>query len=370
MKLPSADHRRKRILVADDDETQLAVYRLLIGQLGYDVIEARNGDEVVEKALQHLPDLIITDIMMPGKDGFEVTRILKERAETKHIPLIIVTSMDSKDDILKGISLGADDYLTKPVNLQELSLRIRNNLEMKAFHDLLQNYNAELGEQVRKRTAELKEAFEKLDDAYGRIRHEHLEVIHRLSLVAEYKDEDTGKHIKRISLYTDVLSRELGMDHLFRDTLYYASPMHDIGKVGVPDSILLKQGPLDRQEWENMKTHTLIGAKILSGSDSPFLVMARDIALSHHERWDGTGYPAGLREGDIPLVARIVCIVDQYDALRSNRPYKPPFDHEKAFQIISSGDGRTLPGHFDPGVLEAFRNVHEKFRDVFESNKG
>jgi putative two-component system response regulator len=160
------------------------------------------------------------------------------------------------------------------------------------------------------------------------------------------------------------------MDHLFRDTLYYASPMHDIGKVGVPDSILLKQGPLDRQEWENMKTHTLIGAKILSGSDSPFLVMARDIALSHHERWDGTGYPAGLREGDIPLVARIVCIVDQYDALRSNRPYKPPFDHEKAFQIISSGDGRTLPGHFDPGVLEAFRNVHEKFRDVFESNKG
>jgi putative two-component system response regulator len=190
-----------------------------------------------------------------------------------------------------------------------------------------------------------------------------------LTLSSEFRDEDTGAHIKRISFYTRELSLRMGLEKEFCDTIFYASPMHDVGKVAIPDSVLLKKGSLDDDEWKVMKTHTEIGARILEGSASPFLQMAVDIAHCHHERWDGRGYPRGLKEDEIPLTARIMNITDQYDALRSRRPYKPAFDQEKTVSIITRGDGRTMPDHFDPEVLAAFEKAADIFAEIFEEHQ-
>ena len=197
----------------------------------------------------------------------------------------------------------------------------------------------------------------------------YIDTVYRLTLASEYKDEETGAHIKRISYYTRELSQQMGMDGDFCDSIFYASPMHDIGKIAILDSILLKNGPLGDAEWKTMKTHAEIGAKILEGSESPLLQMAVDIAKCHHERWDGSGYPRGLRGEESPITSRIMNIADQYDALRSKRPYKPSFDHEKAVSIITKGDGRTMPYHFDPEILSAFKKSVNIFADIFEAQK-
>jgi len=305
----------------------------------------------VETAREQLPDAILMDVMMPVMDGFAATEALKSDETTKHIPVIIVTALDSRQDRLTGIEKGADDFLTKPPDAKELALRLKNNLRNKEFHDFLAQHNRILEETVAKRTRELRKGY--------------VETVHRLTLAAEYKDEETGAHIRRISYYTRELAGALGMPAEFCECIFYASPMHDIGKVGIPDAILLKNGPLTNEEWEIMKTHSYLGAKILQGSDSPFLRMAEDIAYAHHERWDGKGYPRGLSGDDIPLTARIMNICDQYDALRSKRPYKPAFDHEKTVGIITRGDGRTMPEHFDPRVLAAFEKMTDIFADIF-----
>ena len=195
-----------------------------------------------------------------------------------------------------------------------------------------------------------------------------VETRYRLSRAAEHKDEDTGVHIRRVSFYTMTLAELMGMNKEFQDCIFYASPMHDIGKVGIPDSVLLKPAKLTAEEWEVMKTHTTIGAKILRGSESPYLKMAEEIAFTHHERWDGHGYPGGMKGEAIPLSGRIMNISHQYDALRSRRTYNPALDHETAARIISQGEGRTMPEHFDPQILDAFRRPSAKFRELFETH--
>jgi putative two-component system response regulator len=236
--------------------------------------------------------------------------------------------------------------------MAEVLARVHNMLEVRLLHQKLNNYNHMLEHQVMERTAELQENY--------------LETIFTMTRAAEHKDEDTGLHVQRISYYSRELARILGMDEAFIDNIFFASPMHDIGKIGIPDHILLKQGSLTPDEWEIMKGHALMGAKILGNSKSPYLQMGAMIALNHHERWDGSGYPNGKRGKDIPLAARIMGIFDVYDALRSKRPYKPAFDHLKSVDIIMRGDGRTQPEHFDPDILAAFTQNQEAFRDIFE----
>lgn len=357
------------ILVVDDEEKNVKLLVNLCENLGYETITARNGVEAVEQALTKKPDLVLMDVMMPEMNGFEATEKIKSNEITEKIPVIIVTALDSREDRIKGISKGANDFLSKPVDAAELSLRLKNLLKIKEYQDFLKHHAQILEEKVSERTKELREAFEQLDKAHKRIKTGYIDTIFRLTLASEYKDEDTGSHIRRISFYTREVAEILGMGAEYKENIYYASPMHDIGKVSIPDSILLKPARLTPEEWEIMKTHTIIGGKILKGSESPYLKMAEEIALTHHERWDGGGYPMGLKGSDIPLTGRIMNIADQYDALRSKRPYKPALDHDAVIDIIIKGDGRTLPGHFDPNLLEAFKKTHERFREIYEKHR-
>ncbi len=314
-------------------------------------------------AQERLPDVILLDVMMPGLTGLEVCQKLKADPRTQDIPVVIVTALGDVEDRVRALEAGADDFLTKPVALPELRARLQSLLEVKAHRDHLKRHQEWLEREVRKKTKELRKALEDLSEAHRKIKLLSLEVIFRLSRAAEYRDEHTGAHIQRMARYSEVIARRLGLNEEAVESILYAAPLHDIGKIGIPDEILLKPGPLNEQEWEIMKKHTEIGAEILHGTPSGFVRVGETVALYHHERWDGTGYPRGLRGNQIPLAARIVAVADVFDALTSDRPYRKALSLKEAFQIIEEGTG----SHFDPRVARTFLEAKEEILAIKEA---
>jgi len=343
------------ILAVDDDTRSRKLVTALLEAEGYATREASDGAEALRSVAMSPPDLVLLDVMMPAMDGYEVVRRLKNVAGTKPVPVILISALSDRESRVRGLQAGAEEFLTKPIDRVELKVRVRNLLRLKEYADFLREHNRVLDQRVEEKTALL--------------RASHLETIVTLSRAAEHKDPETGAHIKRISYYTKELTLALSEGAEFADQMFHASPMHDIGKIGIPDHVLLKKGGFTSIEWAVMKSHTTIGWEILRHGGTPYTRLGAEIALTHHERWDGSGYPNALRGESIPLCGRIMNICDQYDALRSKRPYKEGLDHETTMKIITEGDGRTWPRHFEPRILDSFVRIAPRFEEIFEAYK-
>lgn len=342
-----------RILAVDDHPENIELLEAFLVPQGYEVVRAATGEEALKRLSSNDVALMLLDVMMPGIDGYEVIRRVRQDSTHRQLPIVLVTAFRDKEERVKGIEAGCDDFLSKPVDKMELLARVRSLLKVKAYNDLMSKYREDLESEVSSRTEELRQAFEG-------IRAASLETIVRLSRAAEYKDQDTGAHILRMSHYAAAVARKLGLSEKDVETILYAAPMHDIGKIGIPDHILMKPAKLDAEEWEVMKSHAPIGARILEGSDADVIQLGETIAGTHHEKWNGEGYPMGLKGEDIPMSGRIAAIADVFDALTSKRPYKEPFSLGHSFSIITEGRGT----HFDPAVVDAFFAVKDEILQI------
>ena len=350
-----------KIFVVDDDRFVLESVTALLTEFGFFVRSFSNGQEAVRQFVLEPVDLVLTDINMPIMDGLELLE--KIRFLDKETPVVLMTAYADLDVAVKAIQKGAFDFIIKPYRPPALVHTVEKGVNFKRLTQIEKNYKTELEHTVEVRTAEL-------NAALGEITLMSREIIERLTAAAELRDEDTGLHISRVGMYARRLAIHLNMDDSFVSNISVASAMHDVGKIGIPDSILLKPGPLTAEEFAIIKQHTTIGERILKGSPHSMLKMGAVIAATHHERWDGSGYPDGLKREESALEGRIVMLVDQYDALRNNRVYKPAYDHAKACDILLNGDGRTLPQHFDPKVLKAFEETQDDFAGIFEKSQG
>ena len=327
--------------------TNIMLLESILQNAGYTHVHSTQDPTQVVPLFNELnPDLICLDIRMPELNGFQVMGRLKETHNNGYLPILVLTSEEDHETRLRALESGAKDFLSKPFDKMEVLMRIRNLLETSLLTKAISRQNETLEETIRLRTQELRET--------------QFEVVNRLARAAEHRDNETGSHIIRMSHYATVLGRNCGMTEEECDILFHATPMHDVGKLGIPDRILLKPGNLTVEEFEIMKQHTTIGANLLSGSQSPVLKMGEVIALTHHEKWDGSGYPHGLSGEDIPLVGRICALADVFDALSSKRCYKEAWPLDKTLQEI-----RSLAGiHFDPHLVEKFEELLPVILDI------
>ena len=349
----------KRILVVDDEGTSLRMMEAFLRSFGHEVEAASDGIEALTK-LRLGFDLVLLDLVMPHMDGFQVARSIRDGDEATDIPIIMVTSSGGREERLQAVQAGANDFIAKPIDKTELRIRAESQLRFKEAQDALKAQRGALERTVQKRTEDLRLALDEASEARRRAYNAQIETIQRLGRAAEYRDEETGLHIKRMSSFSHLIANRLKLPPHRCELLLNASPMHDVGKIGVPDSILMKPGKLDPNEWRIMKTHAEIGAGILGDSSSAILQAGEIIALNHHERWDGSGYPNGLSGEDIPLEGRIVAIADVFDALTSRRPYKPAFSNQEAVEMMREGRGQ----HFDPRLLDLFLGNFEDVLDI------
>lgn len=328
------------ILIVDDQESNLLLLGAILDQAGMTNHRAvRDPRDVLSTFRRFRPDLVLLDLMMPHLDGYEVLRQIQSHvAAGEYLPVLVLTADMTDGTRKRALSMGAKDFLTKPFDPIEVTLRIKNLLETRLLHRTLRDQNQILEKRVRVRTEELDEA--------------RLEILERLALAAEYRDDATHEHIVRVGWMAAELADRMNLSRDEVETIGLAAPLHDLGKIGIPDDILLKPGKLTEEEFEKIKTHTTIGAQILSGSKFPLLRKAEEIALTHHERWDGSGY-TGLEQETIPLAGRIVAVVDVFDALVHERPYKKAWSVEEAITEIR----RSCGTHFDPSVVRAFLSL-------------
>ncbi|WP_114418621.1 HD domain-containing phosphohydrolase [Marinospirillum perlucidum] len=326
------------LLLVDDEPANLKLLQKILAREGYVSCEVIQDSRQVMKSYQRQrPDVILLDLNMPHLDGFQVLEQLQTLDDPLLPPVLILTAQQERDCLLKALKLGARDYLSKPFDQHELLMRVANLIEVHQAHCLLRDQKAFLEEEVRKRTCELERT--------------RLEVVRRLGQAAEFRDNETGDHILRMSRYSAILAASLGWSKDECELLLNASPMHDIGKIGIPDAILQKPGKLTAAEYSVMKEHARLGANLLKGVEAPLFKMAQDIALGHHEKWNGEGYPQGLAGEAIPQAARIAAVADVFDALTSARPYKQAWSIKSAVDLIVSESGQ----HFDPEVVEHFQ---------------
>lgn len=338
-----------RVLIVDDDPGVRASHARLATGLGYDTETAADGMEAIAKLALGI-DLVLLDGQMPNMDGFEVARRIRATPGLEFLPIIMVTGLEGPDQHRRALAVGINDFIQKPIDRDVLHLRSRWLLDLKHAHDRLNEHTTELERAVEKRTAALREALNEMTEARRQINRAHLDTIRRLTIAAEFKDEVTARHIERIGLYSSVLGKALDMSPGEVETVRHAAPLHDVGKLGIPDHVLLKPGKLDDGEWAIMRTHTTLGSEILAGSESSVIQMGQTIARWHHERWDGSGYPEGLSGADIPLEARICAVVDYFDALTMDRPYRKAVDTDVVLSMMREQSG----AHFDPDVLAVF----------------
>jgi putative two-component system response regulator len=345
--------RDASILVIDDEPPNIAILEHILGSAGYPaLITTTDPRRALDLFRQHAPDLILLDLKMPHLDGHELLAQFKLAipAET-YLPILVLTSDATADARRRALAGGAQDFLTKPFSPLEVRLRVENLVETRRLHLALASQNAELEERVRERTAQLTRRAMELEQA-------RIEILERLARAAEFRDDATGLHTRRVGRVAAQLMDAIGRPSVEVESVERAAPLHDIGKIGIPDSVLLKSGRLNQEEFAVIKTHTVIGGQILSGSDVSLLAIGREIALSHHERWDGTGYPAGLAGDAIPLSGRVVAVADVFDALTHPRPYKPAWTFKDALVEIQDQAGRQ----FDPDLVRTFAALFQEGR--------
>ncbi|WP_415397983.1 HD domain-containing phosphohydrolase [Sulfurimonas sp. CS5] len=341
------------VLLCDDELMNRKVASKILMKENFSVIEAKNGIEAIEILKTNRVDLILMDLMMPLMDGYEATKIIKANEELSAIPLIIISAISDKSSITRGLELGADEYLTKPFDIIEFRLRIKNAIKIGIYQNMLKDHKSLLEFQVKEKTKELHKALLEIQKS-------ERDIVSILGKTAEFRDNETSAHTVRVGEISALIAKKFGWSEDQVELIKLASPMHDIGKIGIEDNILLKPGKLDDDEFSRMKEHAYIGYLILSEKETPLLKLASEIAYTHHEKYDGSGYPRALSGDEIPLSGAIVAVVDVFDALLSERPYKKAFSLKTTLEIINRDSG----SHFNPKVVELFMSSLDEILDI------